>query len=207
MATPLPITAQSYWVHRAQEGKIYGTDPSFSAQQALHYMKPGNEVLEVGGAYGRNSIYFAQHSLQVTNIDLSATWVARAEQDKGALPVTNVCGNIFQYRPDKPFAALFSNFVLHFFTDRELHRLFNTLPALLNKDGVFINSWLSARDPYATIGYPGGIYLHCYTRAELEKIHRNNNLKIVTIFETIELETVNSTDRKTIFWFTAAQRL
>ncbi len=201
--SPIP---KQYWEQRAQGGKIYGDEQSFSAQLALQYLKKGQRILEIGGAYGRNSTFFAKNGMRVINSDLSPTWIAIANADKKNLSLTNICGDVLLQDFNKKFDAAFSNFVLHFFRDNELKTLLQKVSRIIKPNGWFINSWLSSNDMYASTGYHNGLYIHCYTGEELKALHEQNGFQFITCLETIELETVNAADRKTFFWFTAAKR-
>src|SRR3989338_15443 len=200
------LTNKTYWEQRAQAGKIYGEEPSFSVRQAMHYLKPRSEVLEVGGAYGRNSMYFARHGMNVTNVDLSKTWIRMADESKDDLPLINKCEGIRTVRFQKQFDVVFSNFVLHFFNDEELSDVMQKMYRLLKPKGLLINTWLSSNDMYAQSGYHNGLYLHCFTKEELERLHTVRGFGLVNIFETIGLETINTSDRKTFLWFTVAKK-
>jgi len=202
----MALTNKTYWEQRAQAGKIYGEEPSFSVRQAMHYLKPRSEVLEVGGAYGRNSMYFARHGMNVTNVDLSKTWIRMADESEEGLPITNICGDIRKVRFQKHFDVVFSNFVLHFLRNKELSAIMKKLYNALKPDGLLINSWLSSNDMYASTGYKNGLYLHCFTKEELERLHAQHGFELINIFETIELETINTNDRKTFLWFTVAKK-
>ncbi|MFA4872469.1 MAG: class I SAM-dependent methyltransferase [Patescibacteria group bacterium] len=200
-------TPQLFWEQRAQEGKIYGDEPSFGSRQALHYLKKGDEVLEVGGAYGRNSIYFTQHGMRVTNIDLSKTWIRMADKNKDSLPLINKCQDIRTAKFKKTFDVIFSNFVLHFFNDTEVLFVMKKLYKALKVGGLLINSWLSSNDIYAHTRYKNGLYIHCYTKEELDRLHAEHDFEIINMFETIELERINTNDRKTFLWFTVAKKV
>lgn len=207
---PYPSDDQAYWEFRARDGKIYGDEPSSGARLALPYLSSGSTLLEIGGAYGRNCFLFARRGIDTTNVDLCANWISIAEQTKGPLPLQNICSDILEFSPSRAFDVIFSNFVLHFFSDEKLDTIFQQAHSWLKAGGLFINSWLSTNDPYATEGYPVRGYQitpKCFTKPEFEVIHRKHEFQLIACNELRELESINSKDRKTTFWFTVAKKV
>lgn len=197
-----------YWNTRAiHEGKTYGVNPSLSARLAMPFFKHARNktILEIGGGYGRNSLFFAKNNFKITNIDICEKWINQAKHDK---LINNICGDIRNVRLASKFDGAFSNFVLHFFPLSDLTAIFKKIHAHLNENGLFINSWLSKNDTYShSDSLNGKTYMHCFARDELKKLHHQANFKLEVITELKELEYINKKTRITIFWFTVAKKV
>jgi hypothetical protein len=201
-------TKKHFWELRAlSEGKTYGEKPSVSARLALPYLNDAKNIIEIGGAYGRNCHLFAAKDIHVTNIDLCKHWIALLEQEKDNLPITNICADYLEAKLNRQYQVEFSNFVLHFFKPKELDMALDKTKTVLVNNGLLINSWLSKNDEYAASCHLNQqIYMRCFSKAELKSLHHRHGLKLELITELRELELINARHRKTWFWFTVAYK-
>lgn len=199
--------AKAYWEQRAKsEGLTYGENPSMAARLALPFLKDNKKslnILEIGGGYGRNALFFAHNNCKVTNIDLCEKWINSAYQNNN---VRNINADILKFDLSH-FDGAFSNFVLHFFRKDKLEIIFKKIYGCLPGNGLFINSWLSEKDRYAySDSLEGKIYMHCFEQEELKKIHSQTGFKLEVITQLKELELINNKAHITVFWFTAARK-
>lgn len=69
------------WDERyARDGYVFGTEPAdfLAAQTGL--LQPGQRTLVVADGEGRNSVFLAEHGLDVTAMDASPVGIAKAKQ-------------------------------------------------------------------------------------------------------------------------------
>ena len=52
--------------------EMFGNEPSIAAVKSLNFFK-GKKIVELGAGLGRDTIFFAQNSVQVEALDYSAT--------------------------------------------------------------------------------------------------------------------------------------
>src|SRR5665647_911978 len=74
----------SFWEERfCEEGKIWGENPSRTAEYAITLFKkyPVRTIPIPGSGYGRNAEAFAREGFDVTGIEISPTVVALARQN------------------------------------------------------------------------------------------------------------------------------
>ncbi|KKQ76026.1 MAG: hypothetical protein US98_C0053G0004 [Parcubacteria group bacterium GW2011_GWC1_38_6] len=201
------MSRKIFWEQRAKkEGLTYGKKPSLSAQLTLPFILKGYNVLTIGDAYGRNASLFAKHGVEVINVDLCREWIKDADRLKRNLPITNICEDIINSSfKNKSFEIVFANFVLHFFTERELKLLFKKLRKWLRDPALFICSWISEKDQYTHSGYPKSCYLKHYTEKDLKRLYKQNNFELVKLLQISEIETIFDKQRKTHFWFSVAK--
>ncbi len=199
-------TRQQFWEQRARnEGFTYGTEASLSAQLSLPHITAGKHILTIGDAYGRNAVLFAKRGAIVTNIDLCEPWIKEAEKLKNNLQITNICKDVLTTDfPKQSFDVIFSNFVLHFFTDSELKTLFKKISSWLKPSSLFICSWLSDKDASANTAYGGGQHLRHYNKNTLRKTYNQNGFALDKAISLFELETIFNKKQKTNFLFTIA---
>lgn len=196
-----------YWQDRAKkEGKTYGEEPSVAARLALPHLDGAHSILEIGGAYGRNTLLFAEKGFKITVIDPCQEWINLLKQVDNPL-ISTLCTDILTVDLDQTFDAVFSNFVLHFFKPKELPVVFQKTHSWLRPGGLFINSWLSNKDIHSPSNYLNKqIYIHHFGYQELKKLHHKSGFKLEAINKLKEFELINTKDEKTTFWFTVARK-
>ena len=76
---------QKMWDERfAQTEPVYGDQPNAYLRAQAHRFTPGCKILVPGDGYGRNGIWLAKQSFQVTTVDLSPVGVERARKSAQA---------------------------------------------------------------------------------------------------------------------------
>ena len=216
----VPDARHRYWELRYRtNGEIYGPEPSLAADLATQHLHAYADVLELGGAYGRNAGAFSGRCRSFSLIDLSPTAVRLAQRrtaQRFAPGWMDARMGDFLRDPWGRPNVVFSNFVLHLLTERERIRLFTRASDSLRDDALFINSFLSTADVGHGVGrciesgtfhHEVGRFNHFFDRRELERLHAKHRLQIVVAEHLIEPESINGAIRETAFWFIVARKV
>jgi SAM-dependent methyltransferase len=135
------------------------TNPSGSVSEFLHYLESHEvplegQILDLGCGAGRNSIFLAQRSFQVTAIDFSANAIAKLEARASELGVreqiTTAVGSI---AARMPFDKSTFDFAVDVTTSNSLNlNEFNSLESELSRvlkpDGYFMSYVMADDDEY-----------------------------------------------------------
>lgn len=114
--------------------------PSEFAKSVLPQLKTGEHILDVGCGNGRDSIFFAQHGLNVTALDMSREAIAYIEAHEPK--VCAVCGD-FAAAPvfSTQYDSIYSRFFIHALTsEQELILLERCYTALRKGGKMFIET-------------------------------------------------------------------
>jgi cyclopropane fatty-acyl-phospholipid synthase-like methyltransferase len=82
---------------------------------AAETRRPGERALDVGCGAGGFAVWLAARGLQVTGVDLfaEATAMARAAATARGVTIECVCGDLFDFAPDRPFDLILDSGCLH----------------------------------------------------------------------------------------------
>ncbi len=134
------ISARDHWNVRYRE-RAWPEEPSSWLVENLDAVPPGR-VLDVAGGTGRNALWLAARSRDVTVVDASdvALEIARARADTRGLPVSTVAADLTtEPLPDGPWDAI----LLFHYLDR---RLFPALLEALRPRGVLLGAITTVRN-------------------------------------------------------------
>ncbi len=221
----MKTNVRDYWDGRYRtNGFIYGTAPSHLAKwTALNrWFERGQKVLELGGGYGRNGIFFAKNGIEVVSLDISsvATKMGILAADHANLSnIRFLEGDIHSLptsiRGEK-FDGVFSNFCLHLAEWNAVREfVFGYFEYWLNLGGRVILSLLSTKDPDFGKGeriaknifeLDDGRLQIFFDRSDIRELFGNTRMKIESLKHAWELETIVSVVRNTPFWIVVAKK-
>ncbi|MEA3329632.1 MAG: class I SAM-dependent methyltransferase [Nanoarchaeota archaeon] len=153
------INNQKYWDSEFTKGLIYGSYPSKIAIKTAGLLirekliNPDCRLLEIGGGYGRNSQYFAEHlGIKATVIDISQVALNLGQdrtKDENNPPkfVLGDILNLRDYFTPLNFDVVFHNFCLHLLPSLDRNKIYRGVFEVLKERGLFIGSYLSINDP------------------------------------------------------------
>ena len=83
----------------SRKPEIFGSEPSYSARKAVEFFRKNKlkKILELGGGYGRDAIYFAENGFQIYVLDFSNTCLELIKQKARDL---NISENITTLQHD-----------------------------------------------------------------------------------------------------------
>ncbi|WP_151736149.1 class I SAM-dependent methyltransferase [Paenibacillus tengchongensis] len=166
----------NYWEERfAQEGMIWGTEPSSSAYAAFEHFKNAGAaaVLVPGAGYGRQTKVFSG-SFATYGIEISpAALKLAAEWDPDAV---FIAGSALETQLKTPVDAVYCYDVLHLFLDAERRRLIEVCLGQVRSGGLLYFTGFSDQDPMngqgplreqGTYEYKAGKYAHFFSDRDL----------------------------------------
>jgi SAM-dependent methyltransferase len=146
------------WDHRYDApGYLFGTDPAAFVRAHVGLLAPGSHVLAVADGEGRNSVFLAEHGMEVTAFDGSAVAVAKARslaQERGVDVDFHVSGvDAWEWTPGR-FDAVAAVFI-QFAAPAARARLFDAMIATLAPGGrLLLHGYTPAQIAYGTGGPP-----------------------------------------------------
>lgn len=155
-----------FWDERfANEGAIWGEDPSPTALIVQAAARPGSRVLDVGFGYGRDIAFLLKHGLRLWGVDLSHVGHEKAWQrfrregvQAEELKVADYAEHIF---PAESFDIIFSHRVAHLLTTPEaILRFAEVTHHLLKPGSLFCLGVRDTRDlePEDMLQVAPGVY-------------------------------------------------
>lgn len=115
------------------------SEPSHFAQMCIHYMHPGDAIVELGCGNGRDSIYFCDHKLDVTAIDASQTAINSFEMYRDKEHINCICADFVSWldRCEEKFDHCYSRFTIHAVNEIQEDILLHNVYNALKKRGLF----------------------------------------------------------------------
>ncbi len=159
------------WDERyAKPGFLFGTEPARFLKEQEAYLTPGARALAVADGEGRNSVFMAQHELDVTAFDGSPVAVAKARQlaEERQVAVNFNVADIdhWDWKPEAYdlVAAIF----IQFSPPKEREAVFAGLKQTLNPGGtLLLHGYRPEQLAYGTGGPP--FAANMYTEALLRE--------------------------------------
>ena len=114
--------------------------PSDVLVDTVQGLPPGTRVLDVGCGAGVFAVWMASRRMQVTAIDLfpEAIDMAAVLASEAGVDLSLVCGDLFDFRPDPPFAMVFDSGCLHSLVGGDPRRYKTHLLRWLAPRGAFV---------------------------------------------------------------------
>lgn len=221
----------SYWNDRySTGGLIYGEHPSGAALQLERYLSASFsdeeplKILEIGGGYGRNSIYLDEMGRknglkeEITIVDISnvALTLGKKLNSLKHGSVNFVQGDVKHLNSVvKPGAydVVFHNFCLHLFDPSERKLIYSQVREILKNGGIFAGSYLSINDPdhlsfessIDTTKIVRGIPQHFFTKSEIQD-ELSPYFRIESEEERKDPEKIISEFRDTVYFYVIARK-
>ena len=176
---------------------MFGNEPSIAAVKSLNFFK-GKKIVELGAGLGRDTIFFAQNSVQVEALDYSATAIKiiNAKASKRNL-LNYVSTKVFDIRKKLPFddnsvEACFSHMLYCMaLSMRELEYLnieifrilkpkgINIYTARHNGDGDYKNGVHVGEDMYENDGF----IVHFFSEEKIKNLSNGFDILEIEKFE------------------------
>ncbi|WP_375102539.1 class I SAM-dependent methyltransferase [Paenibacillus sp. RS8] len=167
-----------YWNRRfAQEGMIWGSEPSPTAMEAKTLFRKNNvrSVLVPGAGYGRNTKVFSSE-FETIGIELSGAALGLAvEWDPACFFIS---GSVLDCNLETKVDAIYCYDLLHLFLYEDRRRLVSNCLDQLHPGGLLYFTSFSDEDPNygcgaclepATYEYKKGKFAHFFSEADLKQ--------------------------------------
>ena len=176
---------------------MFGNEPSIAAVKSLNFFK-GKKIVELGAGLGRDTIFFAQNSVQVEALDYSATAIKiiNAKASKRNL-LNYVSTKVFDIRKKLPFddnsvEACFSHMLYCMalsmreleYLNSEIFRILkpkgiNIYTARHNGDGDYKNGVHVGEDMYENDGF----IVHFFSEEKIKNLSNGFDILEIEKFE------------------------
>lgn len=155
-----------------------------------NYLKPTQDVLDIGCGAGTLSYYLAQKTHSVCGIDISELAIDKCNETKKSLDLKNIEFKVmnFPYEiPKKKYDLIICFEVIEHLQEDEL--ALEQIYSLLNPNGLLILSTPSLNAPLHRLGYTKEFdkkvgHLRRYTENELVKMFRSAGFSILSVKKT-----------------------
>ena len=126
---------------------MFGLDPSLSAKKALELFKEKNihKIVEIGAGLGRDTLFFAKNSINITALDYSPSGIEAINQKTKKNNLSNyISTKLFDVRQKLPFEdnsieACYSHMLYCMaLTTSDLKKLNNEILRILKPGGINI---------------------------------------------------------------------
>ena len=192
--------AQHWETTFSSRSEMFGDSPSFAAIKATEIFKKAglNNILELGGGQGRDSLYFAQSGFNVQVLDYSQSGVDSIIKKSKELGLTHsITAKIHDIkRPlpfkDESFDGCFSHMLYCMaFTTKELKNISNEIYRVLKPGGINIytvrhtedadygNGIHRGEDLYET----GGFIVHYFSTEKIKQLSSGFDILNIESFE------------------------
>jgi len=127
--------------------EMFGLDPSLSAKKALELFKEKNihKIVEIGAGLGRDTLFFAKNSINITALDYSPSGIEAINQKTKKNNLSNyISTKLFDVRQKLPFEdnsieACYSHMLYCMaLTTSDLKKLNNEILRILKPGGINI---------------------------------------------------------------------
>ena len=127
--------------------EMFGLDPSLSAKKALELFKEKNihKIVEIGAGLGRDTLFFAKNSINITALDYSPSGIEAINQKTKKNNLSNyISTKLFDVRQKLPFEdnsvdACYSHMLYCMaLTTKDLEKLNNEIHRILKPNGLNI---------------------------------------------------------------------
>lgn len=122
-------------------------EASTFARFCIGFLSEGKSLIELGCGNGRDSIYFANHNLNVTAIDQIDEEIDYLNQKYGSDNIQFVARDFTNLKKDIKYDYIYSRFTLHSITEDREKKVFEWIESQLNDNGLFLLEVRSINDP------------------------------------------------------------
>ncbi len=178
----------------------FGEKPSLSGQRALQVFKAQGieEILELGGGLGRDSLFFAQNGLRATVLDYSARGIEiiREKANTAGLAdsITTVCHDIRQPLPfpDGRFSGAYSHMLYCMaLATPQLEALCAEVKRVLKPGGLCVYTVRNTNDPHYRQGIHrgedlwevNGFIVHFFSKEKVQQLAQGWEIVNIEEFE------------------------
>ena len=177
--------------------EMFGQEPSVAAVKSLNFFK-GKKIVELGAGLGRDTIFFAQNSIQVEALDYSQKAIEIINNKSKKLNLTQfIKTKIFDVRKKLPFKdssvqGCFSHMLYCMaLSNYDLENLNNEILRILKPEGINIytvrhtddgdykNGTHIGEDIYEN----GGFIVHFFSRDKINQLSRGFEILDIEKFE------------------------
>ena len=179
---------------------MFGLEPSIAAKQSVELFKEKNikNIIELGAGLGRDSIFFAQNSINVKALDYSPSAIKTINEKAEKKSLSNlVSTKIFDIRKKFPFEdnsieACFSHMLYCMaFSNYDLENLNNEILRILKPGGFNIYTVRNTDDgDYKKGNYIGedlyendGFIVHFFSKDKINQLSKSFEILYIKSFE------------------------
>ena len=193
---------KNYWDSEYSKRKwVYGKTPSSLAQEVVKLFKENSnpKILDIGGGYGRDAVYYAEHGFDVTCMDISSVAINQGREltKLHKVSVEFIEGDILEIElSPNSFEGIVSYRVLYLFPQRDLKKIIAKIHNLLREGGITAHIVFSEKEvtfgegeklEQNTFKWDEGKIVHYFTKEELEKLW-GDKFKILELRRVITKE-------------------
>jgi len=139
------INDEDYWNKFYKEGGLLNKPSSFAQHVENKFLKSGTSLLELGCGNGRDAVYFAEKGKTVSALDLSSQTI----QNLSSANIRNAeffNQDFSQLSAFRDFDYVYSRFTLHSIDEDTEQSVFQQLPQVIRKGGLFLMEARSLKD-------------------------------------------------------------
>lgn len=195
----------SHWENIFSKGcaNLFGTEASVPAQKAVEIFRNEgkHKILELGGGFGRDTLFFAKEGFDVTVGDYSEQALGSLRSGAKKLgildSITSFCHDVRKPLPfeDGEFDACYSHMLMCMaLTTAELEFLVQEVKRVLKTGGLNIYTVRNTTDPQYETGIhrgedlyqiEGGFIVHFFSREKVDQLAKG--------YELVNVETLEET--------------
>ena len=178
---------------------ILGVEPSYSAKKTIElFRKNGSKILELGGGYGRDTIYFVENGFHVYVLDFSDTGLdlikQKAEELNLSENITTLQHDVRDALPfeDESFDGCYSHMLYCMaLTTKELEFLSDEIRRVLKSGGLNIYTVRNTDDSHYRQGIHRGedmyenqgFIVHFFNKEKIEHLAKSFDITNIERFE------------------------
>jgi demethylmenaquinone methyltransferase/2-methoxy-6-polyprenyl-1,4-benzoquinol methylase len=140
--TKQSLYGRTAWFYERAAHVFSGGQIRASKQWQIQWLKPSDRVLYVGAGNGEDVVMAAQQGVHVTVVELSKEMLLRLDLKLKELKlkgnVTLICGDAYDYQPDKAYDAVAANYFLNVFTEDTMQKMLVHLITLIKPTGLLL---------------------------------------------------------------------
>lgn len=149
------MSQQEFWNSKfSRDGFLYGLKPNTFIASKIKLMPRNSDVLCLGEGEGRNAIFLAKRSMNVTAIDASNIGLSKLEQraKEENLSIKTQCLDLNDWEAKEQYDVIVASYLHMYKNEREA--LFEKIEESLKPDGYFIGEFFSTKQVDYTSGGP-----------------------------------------------------
>lgn len=129
-------------------GNIEIPKPRSVVYNILKYKKSGN-VLDLGCAYGRNSLFLAYNGFNVTAVEKKENKIKglKENSEKLKVDIKTFVSNIEDFVFDMNYDVVVATMVLHFLSGEKIDQMISMMQKFTNKDGLNVITVYTDKNP------------------------------------------------------------
>lgn len=149
------MSQQKFWNSKfSRDGFLYGLKPNTFIASKTKLLPRNSQVLCLGEGEGRNAIFFAKKSFEVTAIDASDIGLSKLQEraNEENVKIKTICMDLNEWDTSHKYDVIIASF-LHMYKE-ERASLFEKIEDSLNDNGYFVGEFFSTKQLNYNSGGP-----------------------------------------------------